>query len=375
MALTDPYVPDVATRLLDGVEHLHRVIAYRPAFGPELGHDLALTTATVTIDEDTAPRFMFNGAIGLGDQELLDFLDPRTGTRLEVWTGYRYADRTVDLHRLCDLGLRERVVRRPQADVTLLAGSDEFLVQDYTLDAPATFAAGTAVGTVLAFLLGLGHTQSVTILSPAAGQSIGTEPLVVQPAGVWSTVQDLTDRIGAVAYHDGLTGFYVVDQPDRAGAAAHDLRTGPRGSLTATEVALDLQEFANHVLVEFVWRDAAGVERAARGWAEDRDGPHGTVTTGTRRGRVVTHNHAGSEAAAQQAASALLVRTLSRGRRIHLEGAVAAYWLRPEQTVTATFPLGGQERALVARVVFDLPAGTMSVHTRQPETVTIHTGA
>ncbi len=375
MAFTDPYVPDVATRLLvPGVRHVHRVVAYRPAFGVELGHELALTSGTLTIDEDRTPRFGLSATVGLGSQDLLDFLDPRTGTRVEVWAGYEYADRTEDVHRLADLGLRERIVRRPQNDVTILAVSDEALIEDYTLDAPLTFAPGTAISTVLAALIGFGHAQPVTILASGVGQSIGADPLVVQPDGVWSTIADLVDRAGAVAYHDGLTGFYVVDQPDRAGAAAHDLRTGPNGSLTATEVALDLKEFANHVLVQYLWRDASGVDHAARGWAEAQTGPFGTIATG-RRGRVVTYDAPGTSAAAQTSAANLLVRTLSRGRRIHVEGAVAAYWLRPEQTITATFPLGTQERALITQVVFDLPAGTMSVHTRQPETVTIRTGA
>ena len=374
MALTDPYVPDVATRLLESVRHVHRVLAYRPADPDDL-RELALTTATITLDEDAATRVVFNGAVGLGDQELLDFLDPRAGTRLEVWAGYEYADRTTDVHRIADLGLRERVVRRPQADVTLVAVSDEAIVQDYTPAAPITFPVGTTVSTALAALLGLGHTQPVHVLVTDGWRTMGTEPYVVDPDGVWSAVRDLADRAGAVVYHDGLSAFWAVDQPATVSAAAHDLRTGPRGSLTATEVALDLERFANYVLVQYVWRDTAGTEHAARGWAEDQDGPHGTVTTGTRRGRVVTYDQPCTVALAQAAAAALLSRTLSRGRRIHVEGAIAAYWLRPEHTITAQFPLGGQERALVSQVVLDLPAGTMSVHTRQPETVTIHTGA
>lgn len=373
MAFTDPYVPDVATRLLDPPRHVHRVIAYRPTFGVELGVDLDLTTATLTIDEDASPRFVFNGAFGLGSQELLDLLDPRTGTRVQVWAGYQYADRTTDVHELVDLGLRERVVRRPQSDVVLVAASDEAIVQDYTPDQPIVFPAGTTCATALSTLLGLGHTQPVHVLAQGAGLAL-IEPLTVEPEGVWSAVQDLADRSSAVAYHDGLTGFYVLDQPEQASAAAHDLRTGTRGSLTSTEVALDLEEFANWVLVQYRWRDGAGVDHVARGWAEVQAGPFGTITSG-RRGRVVTINRPGTVAQAQSTASALLVRTISRGRRIHVEGAVAAYWLRPEHTITLTLPLGGAERALVTQVVFDLPAGTMSVHTRQPETVTIHTGA
>lgn len=372
MALTDPYVPDVATRLLEPVRHVSRVFAYRPA-DPEDMRELALTTASLTIDEDRTPRVEFNGAVGLGDQDLLDFLDPRSGTRLEVWAGYEYADRTPDVHRVADLGIRGRIVRRPQNDVTILAVSDEALVQDYTPTGPITFPVGTTYATALANLLALGHTQAVHVLAQGAYGSL-TEALVVEPDRVWDAIADLADRSGAVAYHDGLTGFYVIDQPEQAGAAAHNLRTGPRGSLTATEVALDLEEFANHVLVQYRWRDAAGTDHAARGWAEVQTGPWGTIATG-RRGRVVTYEQPGTNGQAQTAAAALLVRTVSRGRRIHVEGAAAAYWLRPEHTITAQFPLGDQERALVAQVVFDLLAGTMSVRTRQPETVTIHTGA
>lgn len=373
-ALTDPYVPDVALRLVEGVRPVHRVIAYRPTFGVELGHELALSTGTLTIDEDASPRFTLNASIGLGDQALLDFLDPRTGTRLEVWAGYEYADRTLDVHRLVDLGLRQRVTRRPQNDVVLVAASDEALVQDYTPAAPLTFPATVTIASALSTLLRLGHSRPVTVALSRGGAMLGAE-LVVQPAGVWSAVHDLVNRAQGVAYHDGLGMFWAVDQPEYAGAAAYSLRTGPAGTLTDTEVALDLEQFANWVLVQYQWRDAAGVEHVVRGWAEDQDGPHGTRTTGVRRGRVVIYTDPGTTAQAQAAAAAILRRTLSRGRRIHVEGAVAAWWLRPEHTVTIQLPLGDQERALVTQVALDLPTGTMSIHTRQPETVTIHTGA
>ncbi len=373
-ALTDPYVPDVALRLVEGVRPVHRVIAYRPTFGVELGHELALSTGTLTIDEDAAQRFTLNASIGLGDQQLLDFLDPRTGTRLEVWAGYEYADRTLDVHRLVDLGLRERVVRRPQNDVVLLAVSDEALVQDHTPTAPITLPLSMTVTAALSQLLSLGHAQPVTVALSRGGTLLGTT-LVVRPDGVWSAVHDLLDRVGGVAYHDGTSGFWAVDQPEAVGAAAYMLRTGPAGTLTSTEVALDLTSFANLVIVEFMWRDVAGVEHTERGWAEDRHGPHGTVTTGARRGRVVTRTVPGTVPLAQAEAASILRRTLSRGRRVHVEGAVAAFWLRPEHTVTIQLPIGDAERALVTQVALDLPTGTMSIHTRQPETVTIHTGA
>lgn len=375
MALTDPYAPDAATRLLDPlVRTVHAVTAYRPALGVELGHRLDLTTATLTIDEDRAPRFIFDGAIGLPDQALLDFLDPRTGTRLLVEVGYEYSGRTLDVHAVADLGLRERVVRRPQADVTLRAGSEELRVMDHTLTAPVTYPATATIRTVLeAILTAYDPLAPVLITARRAATALG-EVLVVEPGREWATVQDLTDRIDAVVYHDGLTSFIVEDQVLLVGAAAARIETGQAGTLTGTEVALDREEFANLVLVEYRWTDAAGAEQVRRGYAQVSDGPYGTTAIG-RVGRVVVRERAGTPTAAAVEAASMLPRTISRGRRVHVEAARALYWLRPAHTVVMRFPLGADERALVTQLVFDLPAGTMSVHTRQPESITVTTGA
>ncbi len=375
MAITDPYAPDVVTRLLEPVvQTVHAVTAYRPAFGVELGHRLHLTSGTVSIDEDRAPRFVLDATVGLPDQALLDYLDPRTGTRVLVEVGYEYAGRVLDQHALCDLGLRERVVRRPQNDVTLRAGSDEFYVMDYTLAAPLTFSASTPVRVaLLAILTAHDATAPVLITARRAGAGLG-ESLTVEPGREWEAVRDLADRIDAVVYHDGLTRFVVEDQVLTVGAAAARIETGSVGTLTGTEVMLDRTDFANFVMVVYRWRDSTGAEQVRRGYAQVTNGPYGTDTIG-RVGRVVVRERAGSVAEAQTEAASLLPRTVSRGRRVHVEAARALYWLRPAHTVVMRFPLGTDERALVTRLTFDLPTGTMSVHTRQPETITITTGA
>lgn len=371
--LTDPYVPDVATRLQDGVRHVHRVTAYRPADGIDQGRLLDLVTATLTIDEDASPRFVFTGAVGLDTQELLDYLDPRTGTRLAVWAGYEYADRTTDLHLLCTLGLRTRVVRRPQSDVVVTAGGDELRVMDHTLTAPVTFPATATVRMALDQLITAHGGDPLFITARRAADPL-VEPLTVNPGDEWSTVQDLVERIGAVVYHDGLARFVVEDQPTEVAAAAVLITPGARGTLTGSEVALDREEFANVVVVEHRWRDEAGTEHVASGHAQVTAGPYGTAAIG-RVGLAVVLTTPGTTATATATAAAMLTRTISRGRRVHVETAVAAYWLRPGHTAVIRLPLGADERALAAQVTFDLPAGTMSLHTRQPEPVTITTGA
>jgi len=356
--------------LREPVHHLHRITAYRPGEDPsEDGTVLDLITATVTIDEDTTPRFRFNGSVGITDQELLDLLDPRAGTRLLIETGYRYADSRTELRPLADLGIRQRVVRRPQNDVTITAESDEKIVQDYVASA-MSFPATTLASEALRQMLSLGHTQVVAVLaSRDAYVSDGSDPLVVEPGTSWSTIQALADRINAEVYHDGLTGFYVTDQGMSVQGASASMNTGVDGSITASEVATDLEEFANYVAVVHTWEDSDGVSHTALGVAEQVTGPLGTAAIG-RRGRAVTVDGVpATTSVATTEAWSILTRTISRGRRIHVEDAVARYWLRPGHTVTIQLPLGSPERAVISRVTFNLPVGSMSVHTRQPETV------
>jgi hypothetical protein len=81
-----------------------------------------------------------------------------------------------------------------------------------------------------------------------------------------------------------------------------------------------------------------------------------------------------SAAAFDAMAASLLRRCLAKGRGIDLS-AIAAYWLRPTQTVTVQLPIGPQERHLVRAVEFSLHEGTMQVSTKNPDTVsTISTG-
>ncbi|MEV8029631.1 hypothetical protein [Cellulosimicrobium funkei] len=367
MALTGPYRPDAEMFLRDSVLHLHKITAYRPGQNPvNEGVVLDLVTATVTIDEDATPRFQFNGAVGLvEDQGFLDLLDPRQGTRLRVEVGYRYADRRTEMAPLCDLVLTERVVRRPQGDITLVAQSDERLVMDQV--AASYFPAGTSKTTIVTSLLGQGHGQAVNVL---AGRLLGsiTEELRVEYGDTWNTLQSMIDDASAEAYHDGLTGFYVRPQVVHAGASKATLATGSTGTVTASEAALVREGFANYVVVIHRWRDDDGTDRTARGIAEQTDGPYGTSTVG-RVGLVHVVERRGTSSTAYGQALGILYRTISRGRRLHVEDSAARYWLRPGDGITVRLPTGNPERPIVSRVTFNLPEGSMSVHTRQPEYV------
>ncbi|WP_163187027.1 hypothetical protein [Cellulosimicrobium sp. SL-1] len=367
MALTDPYRSDAEMFLRDSVQHVHKITVYRPGQNPvNDGVVLDLVTATVTIDEDATPRFTFNGAVGLvEDQAFLDLLDPRKGTRLRVEVGYRYADRKTEIAPLCDLVLTERVVRRPQNDITLVAQSDERIVMDQV--AASYFPVGTSKTRAVYQLMSQGHSQPVNVL---ASGLMGTlvEELRVEYGGTWDALRSLIDNASAEAYHDGLTGFFVRPQAVHSGASKATLATGRSGTITASEAAIDREGFANYIVVIFSWRDDDGTDQTVRGIAEQVDGPYGTTTVG-RVGLVHEVERRGSAGEAYGQALGILYRTLSRGRRLHVEDSAARYWLRPGDGITVRLPTGNAERPIVSRVTFNLPQGSMSIHTRQPEYV------
>ncbi|KFD43156.1 hypothetical protein IU11_14030 [Cellulosimicrobium sp. MM] len=375
MALTDPYRADVLAQLSQPLQHVHRVYAYAPSIGEGSRLDLDLITATLEYDEDRAPHVVFNGSIQVPEsQSDLDFLDPRKNRRLVVEVGYVYSDGYEDVHKVADLGLRERVTRRPQNDVTILAASDEAVIQDHRYTSSNGWAAGSsvqgAIFTLLWQIVGMDYPidrslSSERVLAGEYELAAGDDP--------WNAIQNLADQGDAWVYHDGMGTFHIVAQPKDAGAAAATFTVGREGTITASEVALDRQEFANFIVVEYEYEDSTGATVVNRGWAEVTSGDYGTASVG-RVARTVRLAMKGTTTAARVAANSMLWRTVSRGRRMHIEVAAATYWLRPGMTVTVKLPTGPQERHLVKSVTFNLPSGSMSVHTRLPENVNITTG-
>lgn len=364
-AITAPYRADAEMLLRDRAQHLNRIWAYKPGQDPyEVGTRLELIEGALTIDEDASPRFAFNGIVA-DVEDMVSLLDPRTGTRFLVELGYRYPDGRTEVFPVVDLVLISASRSLKDRTITFNAVSDEKIVMNYVDGSAITFPADTARSTALYSLLRRGNNEPVTVRAWGAGGSIGSEPLVVDPANVWDAINSLADESGAVVYHDGLTGFYVDEQNVTPNTSAANLKTGRQGTITDGQISVDRTGFANYVLVVLSWTDAAGTDHTVYGSAEQLTGPYATSVLG-RIGTVIEVKRSGSVASAQAQASNVLVRTLTRGQQMHIEDSMARYWLRPGHTVSVQ--LGAlPERYFVTRVDFDLPSGTMALDLRKPE--------
>lgn len=367
--MSDPFDPRAQNALTRPITHVHSVLAYDEDITPYAPVPLHLATASLSFDEDSAPHVVLTGATQVPDQAGLDFLDPRRNVRIAVQAGYVYDDGVHDVHTIANLGLRSRVVRRPQNDLVIVAASDELRVQDYLTLTPATFTPQDDTGDVIARLIGSAVGSTTVVNTLGYDRFVAPGQTVTLDAGeMWPFIQGLADTAGAWVYHDGLSTWHIAPQPLEAGAASATLSVGPRGVIHSSESSVSREAFANLVLVELTQNGTS-----SQGWAEVRSGPLGTAAIG-RRGIKVDLSIFGTTGDPATIASSLVRRAVTRGRQVSLECAAAMYWLRPGQTVTVQLPTGPQERHLIASIVFDMPAGTMNLKTRLPENVTITTG-
>lgn len=377
--LTAPYLARAEDELGQSLQHVHIVEAVT-ALGTVT---LECKSLDLTYDEGWAPYAQASIEVKApDDQALLDALDPRRGVRILISAGYVYGDRVRDVHLVADLGLRTRTVARPGDTMTLNAASDEALLQD--------------AGNVGNEALGREHptlwdvTEAVRAMVPLAlgaptwiESSIAPAQVLTQPlwwSSWWSMITAWVDEVEAWFYHDGLGGWVLRPRPTRASQARHALRTGAGGTITESQADLSREgdDWANAVSTLYRWSDAAGIAYSMIGNAWISDGPlaaykpDGTPRPGLRR-LVYEFSTPANQAAANAAARALLTRRASGGRRVSAT-AIAAYWLRPGDTVTVQLPTGSQERHLVSRVKFFMPSGSMTITTRLPDDSTITSG-
>lgn len=322
---------------------------------------LELETGSVSFDETRAPRVTANLSCRVPtDAALLGRIDPRTGARLIVEAGYLRPGGVEDVQTLVDLGLRDRQVSRPDDRMALEGASDEAIVID---NAPsATLTVNTATTTAgITYILGL------VLASPTVTITAPTGPAVNQtdPAGdKWSTMADLADRIEARVFDNGLREWRVEPAPVLAEPVVQ-LKVGDGGTVTATDSVLSRDGFANRVFLTYEWHDAGGTRQRVVSVRSVTSGPYAAVL-----GNVLTHDERrdvpATQTQADAAATALVKRTVTRGRSFSLR-AVSAYWLRPGHTAAITPVLGDPEGHLVTAVSFDLATGLMNVQTRLPD--------
>ena len=315
-------------------------------------------------DEARAPRVTASLTARVPtDQTVLDLFDPRAGARVAIHAGYvRPGTGTEDVQPVADLGLRARVVTRPGNTLELDAASDEAQV----IDASPVFGVTAAgISTTWAILNTLRSVIPATDWN-SVGDPGGGAVTVSDVTDIWSTIDDLADRINFDIYDDGMRGWRCYARPVLAGTPAHELVVGQDGTLITSTASLDRDTWFNAVTLRYVWRNGAGVEQMVTATRAVTAGTYAVTGPAGRRTYTEDRAVATTQAAANAAADAILARFLSRSRTYQLR-AIAAYWLRPGMTVTVQLPLGDPESHLVAAVSFDPIAGTMDLRTRLPD--------
>jgi hypothetical protein len=370
--LTDPFLPDVDDRIRQSVEHVYGATAY-PVSGAPIPLDVE--DLSITFDESWSPFVQADITCKVPeDQATLDRLDPRLNCRVQITLGYTYDGKVSDVHVVADLHIRTRDVLRPANQLRLTASSDEGRSQDAKRRAADAAPPKTGINEIITYAANKAvYPNTAVIVSdfpPGYGVNSFTELSLDIGKDFQSLITDAAGRAGVWVYSDGSRRWFITTRPEVAGVSAHKLYTGPDGTILDTDAALQREDFSNSVCLIYTWKDAAGADQTLYGEAYvPGSGPFGVVATGyntyveERQGPV-------TQAQATAAAQTVLKYKITRGHGIRL-GAVAAYWLRPGMTVTVQLPLGDQERQLIRAVTFNPVSGTMTITTRQPESVSI----
>jgi len=357
------YLPDTPDLLGGDLGHVVRASLTHPTFGVVSLALPSTASATVTFDEARTPRVESNLSVPL--VEGLEAVDARAGVRLEVAAGYRRPDGSEDVQPFVDLGVRKTPRDHLAGLLGVTAYSDEALVLDA---APAVAEKVTAASPALAVSDLLGKA-----ISPAPyveDNLTATGAVTIDPVeDRWDALVDLVDRYGAQVYDDGLRTWHARPAPSTPGAPVHTLRTGVGGTVLAPVEDVDRDAWANYVRLRYRWRTTAGADAQVVATAYTKVGPYAITGPSGRKILPLERSVATTQAQANEAARQILLRALSRAETMTIR-AVSAYWVRPGDTVEVILEDGRPRLVVVARVAFDLIAGTMTVTTRLPSALT-----
>ncbi|QCO98972.1 hypothetical protein FCN77_16280 [Arthrobacter sp. 24S4-2] len=372
MALTDPFLSDVDLRIRQSVEHVYSATAY-PVSGPPIALDVE--DLSITFDESWSPFIQADITAKVPeDQATLDALDPRKNCRVKISAGYVYDGKTQDVHQIADLHLRTREVLRPANELRLTASSDEARAQDAKRRSTDAVPPKTGINEIVTYAATKAVypdvPEIVSDFPPGYGVNSFTELALDVSNTFDSLMTDAAGRAGVWVYAGEDRRWHITTRAAEAGVSAHKLYTGPDGTIFDADTALQREDFFNSVILTYTWKDGAGVDQTIYGEAYvPSTGTYGVDAIGwntyveDRQGPI-------TQAQATAAAQTVLKYKITRGRGIRIQS-LAAYWCRPGMTATIQLPTGDLERQIIRAVTFHPPSGSMSITTRQPETVSI----
>ena len=352
MTDTAPYLPGTAELVKSS--HEQRAVL-------ELTNGTDVWTSTllsgdITLDEAWSPRAQLGAVIpNAFTPAELAAIDPRLNTlRVTVTAGYVHPDGTVDLHPLLTGHLRERKARRPGNTLQLEAASDEALTQDAGWLSTDTFKTFAGVTEALEYFASYATGTAVTIDSSVGpGYRVDLTGSIPVKAGtsVWDFMADLAHAANVRLFVDS-DGTWKIRAKATA-ASTTDITVLDTAS--DSEDTLSRNGYYSAAVLRYEWTDASDVDRTI------------IARYGTLPGKVYTQDF--DTAITQSAADAAAlnaVKGLSTRGDSYTCTDVAAYWLRPGDTVRVLLADGSTVDHIAQQIVFHLTAGTMTVTTRQP---------
>jgi len=355
--VTDLYASDTPELLAGPHGQVLRARADHPDFDAPI--ELDLEAATISLDEQRAPRVTAQLTVTTPTAAELDLLDPRTGVRVVLEAGYVRPGGAEDVAPVFDLGLRKVRSSRPGDTTTLELASDEALVVDASPAVAATANSSSTTGAIVALIRQAISPYPRTVVTSSTGPAVN-----VTVPDRWAAVADLADRIGARVYDDGtrtwrITPDTVVTDP------VHDLTVGAGGTITASSDSTDRDSWFNYIKHRYRWRAAgASADSEVVATAYVKAGPYAVDGQAGKRISLDERSTPTTQADANAAAAAVLGRQLTRSRELPLS-AIAAWWLRPGDTVRVTRAVDAPASTeVVSSLVFRMPGGLMDVTTR-----------
>lgn len=369
--MTAPYLSDTPEVIKQSHSQVVRASITHPDLIGTL--PLELTGVQFSFDETSAPRAICNIECVATVSPVPVQIDPRTGVRLSLETGYVHPGGLEDVHEILDVGVRQITRNEASGTYSMMCAGDEALV----IDASPVISESTGA---------VSHSSAIQVL---LARSISPHPSVALPTGAvggsvsvteltdrWQAMADIADRVDAEVYDDGLRTFVMRPRPVLAGPTetpAHSLTVGENGTVLDVDSSLTRENWYNHVTLVYEWRDASDVDHHIEATAYVLNGKYRITGPAGKKSLIDRRYMETTQSEADAAARAILDRGISKSTSHELK-AVAAYWLRPGMTVSLTLPNQAPALHLVSSVSFDPFDGTMRLVTRLPDTVIVTNG-
>ena len=357
--ITAPYALDA----LDTIRQSHRQKATATLY-PATGDPLTLVVndGHVTFSEDWSPHVQVTLSCG-GPLDLaaLALVDPRGQSRLEVTAGYVYPGGQDDVHVLATVYLQERRLVSPGDGLELTASSAEMFSQDVLWMEATQTKTFIGVHEALGWLLSYAGAGS---LSSEVGMLYRPDlvgaVVLEQGRSLWEVIAHVTSTAGLWLYVDSAGAWTLRARPAEAAETSVHLSGA---IVTRADDVLSRNEYYSAAVVRYTWQDSTGQDQEMVGtWAL----PAAPGEKGRNQKTIlVERTGAASQYVVDQVAQAI-VRNLSTRGDSYVVDAVAAYWLRPGDTVQVALPTGGTARHICKSVAFHLGSGSMTVTTREP---------